>query len=107
VSQLHLVLGDEDLLVVRAIADVLRTARKQAGTHDVPVDRMRAGEVSTNELAAHLPPGAKIAAQCGDVGAACRAARAAAKPGERIVVFGSFLTVGPALEFLGPEVVRL
>jgi dihydrofolate synthase/folylpolyglutamate synthase len=63
--------------------------------------------VSTNELAAHLPPGAKIAAQCGDVGAACRAARAAAKPGERIVVFGSFLTVGPALEFLGPEVVRL
>jgi DNA polymerase-3 subunit delta len=56
VSQLHLVLGDEDLLVDRAIADVLRSARKQAGTHDVPVDRMRAGEVSTNELAELLSP---------------------------------------------------
>jgi DNA polymerase-3 subunit delta len=56
VSQLHLVLGDEDLLVDRAVADVLRAARKQAGTHDVPVDRMRAGEVSTNELAELLSP---------------------------------------------------
>jgi DNA polymerase-3 subunit delta len=56
VSQLHLVLGDEELLVDRAIADVLRAARKQAGTHDVPVDRMRAGEVSTNELAELLSP---------------------------------------------------
>jgi DNA polymerase-3 subunit delta len=56
VSQLHLVLGDEELLVERAIADVLRAARKEAGTHDVPVDRMRAGEVSTNELAELLSP---------------------------------------------------
>ena len=55
-SQLHLVLGDEELLVERAIADVLRAARKEAGTHDVPVDRMRAGEVSTNELAELLSP---------------------------------------------------
>ena len=36
---LHLVLGDEELLVERAVADVLRAARKQAGTDDVPVDR--------------------------------------------------------------------
>jgi dihydrofolate synthase/folylpolyglutamate synthase len=63
--------------------------------------------VSSAELAASLPRGAKVAVQATDVGAACRAARAAAKPGERIVVFGSFLTVGPALEFLGPEFVRL
>lgn len=49
-------LGDEDLLVDRAIADVLRAARKQAGTHDVPVDRLRAGEVSTSELAELLSP---------------------------------------------------
>jgi DNA polymerase-3 subunit delta len=56
VSQLHLVLGDEELLVERAIADVLRAARKEAGTQDVPVDRMRAGEVSTNELAELLSP---------------------------------------------------
>ena len=38
-SQLHLVLGDEDLLVDRAIGAVLKAARKEAGTHDVPVDR--------------------------------------------------------------------
>jgi DNA polymerase III subunit delta len=56
VSQLHLVLGDEDLLVERAVGDVLRAAREAAGTADVPVDRLRAGEVSTNELAELLSP---------------------------------------------------
>lgn len=56
VSALHLVLGDEDLLVERAVADVLRAARKRAGTNDVPVNRMRAGEVSTYELAELLSP---------------------------------------------------
>jgi DNA polymerase-3 subunit delta len=56
VSQLHLVLGDEDLLVERAVGDVLRSARESAGTADVPVDRLRAGEVSTNELAELLSP---------------------------------------------------
>lgn len=55
-SQLHLVLGDEDLLVERAVAAVLRSTREEAGTSDVPVDRMRAGEVSTNELAELLSP---------------------------------------------------
>ncbi|MFG1934047.1 DNA polymerase III subunit delta [Mycobacterium sp. NPDC048908] len=53
---LHLVLGEEDLLVERAVAAVLRQARKQAGTEDVPVDRLRAGEVSTSELAELLSP---------------------------------------------------
>jgi DNA polymerase-3 subunit delta len=53
---LHLVLGDEELLVERAVATVLRQARKQAGTDDVPVDRLRAGEVSTSELAELLSP---------------------------------------------------
>jgi hypothetical protein len=28
-------------------------------------------------------------------------AREAAQPGNRILVFGSFLTVGPALQFIG------
>ena len=51
VSQLHLVLGEEDLFVERAIADVLRSARRQAGTDDIPIDRLRAGEVGTSELA--------------------------------------------------------
>ena len=55
-SRLHLVLGDEDLLVERAVAVVVRDARRQAGTHDIPVDRLRAGEVSTSELAELLSP---------------------------------------------------
>ena len=53
---LHLILGDEELLVDRAISEVLRTARTAAGTADVPVDRLRAGEVSVNELAELLSP---------------------------------------------------
>ena len=53
---LHLILGDEELLVDRAIGRVLRAARAAAGTDDVPVNRLRAGEVSTNELAELLSP---------------------------------------------------
>lgn len=53
---LHLVLGDEDLLVERAVSAVLRTARAAAGNDDVPVNRLRAGDVSTNELAELLSP---------------------------------------------------
>ncbi|HTM85148.1 MAG TPA: DNA polymerase III subunit delta, partial [Mycobacterium sp.] len=53
---MHLVLGDEELLVDRAIAAVLREVRGRAGNNDVPVDRLRAGEVSTSELAELLSP---------------------------------------------------
>ncbi|WP_200828207.1 DNA polymerase III subunit delta [Mycobacterium sp. 3519A] len=53
---MHLVLGEEELLVERAVTAVLRQARKQAGTEDVPVDRLRAGEGSTSELAELLSP---------------------------------------------------
>jgi len=38
------------------VATVLRSTREEAGTADIPVDRMRAGEVSTNELAELLSP---------------------------------------------------
>ena len=48
---LHLVLGDEELLVERAVSAILRVVREAAGTDDVPVNRLRAGEVSANELA--------------------------------------------------------
>jgi DNA polymerase-3 subunit delta len=51
-----LVLGDEDLLVERAVSGILRAARASAGTEDVPVNRLRAGEVSTHELAELLSP---------------------------------------------------
>lgn len=56
---LHLILGDEELLVERAIASVLSGARTSAGANvvaDVTVDRLRAGEVSTSELAELLSP---------------------------------------------------
>lgn len=49
-------LGEEDLLVERAIGRILRAARVSAGTDDVPVNRLRAGDVSTNELAELLSP---------------------------------------------------
>jgi dihydrofolate synthase/folylpolyglutamate synthase len=57
--------------------------------------------LGTQELAARLPPGTAITAQASDVASGCRQARAAAAPGDRVLVFGSFLTVGPALDFLG------
>jgi DNA polymerase-3 subunit delta len=56
VAGLHLILGDEELLIDRAIAKVQRAARKIAGNDDVPMNRLRAGEVSTNELAELLSP---------------------------------------------------
>jgi DNA polymerase III subunit delta len=56
VSALHLVLGDEELLVERAVAGVLRLARQRAGNDDVPVSRLRAGEVGIYELAELLSP---------------------------------------------------
>ncbi|MBS9534506.1 DNA polymerase III subunit delta [Mycobacterium sp. M1] len=53
---MHLILGDEELLVERAVADVLRAVRGQAATPDIPVDRLRAGEVAAGELAELLSP---------------------------------------------------
>ncbi|MDI3314009.1 MAG: DNA polymerase III subunit delta [Mycobacterium sp.] len=51
VSPLHVVLGEEELLVERAVTGVLAAARRHAGTDAVPVSRVRAGEVDTYELA--------------------------------------------------------
>lgn len=55
-SPLHLILGDEELLVERAVAQVLAAVRAQAGTTEIPVDRLRAGEVEAGELAELLSP---------------------------------------------------
>jgi DNA polymerase III subunit delta len=65
-SSLHLVLGEEELLIERAVAQILRAARQRAGAGadsgidagiaDVPVNRMRAGDVSTSELLELLSP---------------------------------------------------
>ncbi len=48
------------MLVERAVADVLRAVRSQAGAapgaHEIPVDRLRAGDIDTHELAELLSP---------------------------------------------------
>ena len=48
-----------------------------------------------------LPRGARSRACAGRRGGAAAWRAPPRRPGDRILVFGSFLTVGPALEFLG------
>ncbi|QIS02473.1 DNA polymerase III subunit delta [Nocardia brasiliensis] len=56
-APLHLVLGDEELLVERAVGAVTAQVRAAAPDADaVPIDRMRAGDASTAELAELLSP---------------------------------------------------
>ena len=88
------ILGDKD---IRGIAQAL--AAEVDGWILVALAGPRA--VSTQQIAAQLPANAPVLAHAGDVADACRTARAAARAGDRVLVFGSFLTVGPALEFLG------
>ncbi|MBY6676161.1 DNA polymerase III subunit delta [Rhodococcus sp. BP-332] len=55
---LHLVLGDEELLVERAVSSIvaaMRAATVGAGA-EVPVDRLRAGDTTVAELAELLSP---------------------------------------------------
>ncbi len=97
-APLHLVLGDEELLVERAVADVLRSVRQMAGTdpnYDVPVNRMRAGDVSTHELAELLSPSLfadervvvlEAAADAGKEAAALVASAAADLPSGTVLV---------------------
>jgi DNA polymerase-3 subunit delta len=107
VSPLHLVLGDEELLVERAVAEVLKSARQRAGTgsgaaagiDDVPVNRMRAGDVTSYELAELLSPSLfaderivvlEAAAEAGkDAAALIASAAADIPPGTVLVVVHS------------------
>ena len=59
-----------------------------------------ARSMSSAELRQRLPVDCSVVATAESVGEACAAARAVAQPGDRIVVFGSFLTVGAALDWL-------
>lgn len=100
---MHLVLGDEELLVERAVAAVLRAVRKPAGTEpgadNIPVDRMRAGDVDGYELAELLSPSLfadervvvlEAAAEAGkDAAAVIAAAAADVPPGTVLVVVHS------------------
>jgi dihydrofolate synthase / folylpolyglutamate synthase len=54
------------------------------------------------ELAQRLARGSRAPLECApSIEAACARARALARPGDRVVVCGSFHAVGPALEWLG------
>lgn len=118
VAHLHLVLGDEELLVERAVADVLRSARERAGTDDVPVSRMRAGDVGTYELAELLSPSLfaderivvlEAAAEAGKDAASVIAAAAADVPAGTVLVVvhsggGRAKALATELQSLGAEV---
>jgi dihydrofolate synthase/folylpolyglutamate synthase len=51
-------------------------------------------------LRARLPDATPVAGEAGDVAAGCALARARSRPGDRVLVCGSFHTVGPALQWL-------
>ncbi|MDY6946390.1 MAG: bifunctional tetrahydrofolate synthase/dihydrofolate synthase [Pseudomonadota bacterium] len=88
------ILGDKD---IEGIASALR------GAFDcwIIVGLQSARAVPVNELAQRLAKvNAAVVATATDVAAGCQIARQMARAGDRIVVFGSFLTVGPALEWL-------
>ncbi|MET9488037.1 DNA polymerase III subunit delta [Nocardia sp. NPDC006630] len=56
-APLHLVLGDEELLIERAVSTIAAQARAASENPDsMPVDRLRAGDASTPELAELLSP---------------------------------------------------
>jgi dihydrofolate synthase / folylpolyglutamate synthase len=56
--------------------------------------------IDAGELAARLARDPKTVELAASVTAGCEAARAEARPGDRVVVCGSFYTVGPALQWL-------
>jgi dihydrofolate synthase/folylpolyglutamate synthase len=87
------ILGDKD---VAAVARVLQPVVQQWFLCGISAPR----GLTAAELAARSPVFAG-AALVGDVAAGMRAAAAAAQPGDRILVCGSFLTVAPALTLLG------
>lgn len=88
---------------ILADKDVAGIAATLAGDIDgwIPVTLSGPRALSRDAFVARLPEGATVDAHDGDVASACRRARELANPGDRVLVFGSFLTVGPALEFLG------
>jgi dihydrofolate synthase/folylpolyglutamate synthase len=88
------ILADKDAAAIAAEVGECFDAWWLASIEDV---RGTSGAVLKDRIAAHISGPLKLAA---DIAAACAAACAAARPADRIVVFGSFHTVGPALDWL-------
>lgn len=88
------ILGDKD---AKAIAKLLEPLVDHWVLCALPGPR----GTSAEQLAERLQlPGAKVTLAT-SVEAACEVARTSSKPGDRVLVFGSFHTVGPALQWLG------
>ncbi|MBK9131298.1 MAG: bifunctional tetrahydrofolate synthase/dihydrofolate synthase [Gammaproteobacteria bacterium] len=94
------ILGDKDIDgMISSLAGMVDAWYLGALTVEraAPVERLRAG------ILLHAPEaGVSV---CADPPAAVRAARSAARSGDRIVVFGSFYTVGAVMRALGGGVI--
>ncbi|MCX5042759.1 DNA polymerase III subunit delta [Aldersonia sp. NBC_00410] len=56
-AQLHLVLGEDELLIERAVAEIVAQVRAVVSNpHELPVNRLRAGDTSAVELVELLSP---------------------------------------------------
>ncbi|MFD0362929.1 DNA polymerase III subunit delta [Nocardia sp. GCM10030253] len=118
-AAVHLVLGEEELLIERAVAEI--AAQVRAGSPDgdaVPVDRLRAGDASTAELAELLSPSLfaeerlivlDSAAEAGKDAVAVITEAAGDPPEGAVLVVlhsggGRAKALAPALQKLGAEV---
>jgi dihydrofolate synthase/folylpolyglutamate synthase len=88
------ILGDKD---IEGIATALRNSFDSWIIVGLPSARAVPVDDLTKRLA---KTGAHIAKTAATVADGCEVAQTVARAGDRVVVFGSFLTVGPALEWL-------
>lgn len=118
-GRLHLVLGEEELLIERAVAQIIASTRAGAPSpEDVSVNRMRAGDVAVPEMAELLSPSLfsedrvvvfEAAAEAGKDPAALVLSTAGDLPDGIVLVVlhtggGRTKAMVPALEKLGAQV---
>ncbi|MBB5918583.1 DNA polymerase-3 subunit delta [Nocardia transvalensis] len=118
-APVHLVLGEEELLIERAVAAIVAGVRGAAPDPEaLPVDRLRAGDASTSELAELLSPSLfaedrviilESAAEAGKDAVAVITDAASAPPEGVVLVIlhtggGRAKALAPALQKAGAEV---
>lgn len=118
-AQLHLVLGEEELLIERAVSRVVAAVRERSGAGDnLPISRLRAGDATAAELAELLSPSLfaedrvivlEAAAEAGkDAVALVQQAAEAPPEGIALVVLhtggGRAKALAPALQRAGAQV---
>ncbi len=89
------ILADKDAAAISRTLDAVIDQWVLASVHDEPRG------LSADALAGRLAPLRTTPLRDSSVGEACARARALARPGDRVVVLGSFHVVGPALTWLG------